>query len=141
MNLLPRNNWFDFDKALDRFFEPSSLQSLSNGVLAPRVDIRDKGDHFEISAEMPGVKKEDIHVGLDNGVLSIEASTNEEKTEEKDGKVIRRERFSGKMMRSFSLGKDISEGDISADFDNGVLTLQVPKKDPKQVTARKISIR
>jgi HSP20 family protein len=141
MNLIPRNNWFDIEKSLDRFFEPSSLQTMSNGILSPRVDIKDKNDHFEITAEMPGIKKDDIQIGLDNGVLSIEASTSEEKTEEKEGKVIRKERFSGKMMRSFSLGKDINEKDISANFENGVLTLQVPKKDPKQISSRKIDIR
>lgn len=140
MSLVPRNNWFDIEKAFGSFFEPSSLQARTSGVAAPKVDIRDKEDHFEITAELPGVKKEDVHVHLDNGVLTIETESNDEKTEEKDGVVIRRERYSGKMVRSFTLGPGVSEADIKAGFENGLLTLEVPKKSPELPKARRILI-
>ena len=78
---------------------------------------------YEITADLPGVDKDDLSVTLDNGVLTIEASTEEEKTEEEDGKVIRKERRSGKFMRSFNLGADVKESDINAKFKNGVLKL------------------
>ena len=136
MSLIPRSSLFD----LDRFFESPTLRSSSSGIMAPLVDIKEKDDHYEISAELPGIKKEDIHVHVENGVLSIEASTSDEKTEEKGGKVIRKERYSGKMMRSFTLGSNIDESDIAANFNNGVLTLSVPKAQPEKPEARRIDI-
>ncbi|PJF33196.1 MAG: Hsp20/alpha crystallin family protein, partial [Phototrophicales bacterium] len=93
MSLIPRSSVFDIEKAFDRLFDPSPLNTMTNGIAAPRVDIKEKDDQFEITAELPGIKKEDVHVQLHNGVLSIEAETNDEKTEEKDGKVIRKERY------------------------------------------------
>lgn len=140
MSLIPRHTWFDLDKAFDHFFEPMPMHNVSNGLLIPRVDIKEKDSSFEISAELPGVKKDDIHVHLDKGVLTIEASTAEEKTEEKEGRVIRKERYSGRMMRSFTLGSNVQESDIKANFENGILTLSIPKQEPGKRTARKIAI-
>ncbi|PIE42025.1 MAG: heat-shock protein Hsp20 [Gammaproteobacteria bacterium] len=136
MNLIPRSNLFDFD----RFFDTSPMHTMSKEIASPRVDIKEKDSHFEISAEMPGIKKEAIQVHVHNGILSIEAETNDEKTEEKDGKIIRKERYSGKMVRSFTLGNNISESDISANFEDGILTLTVPKEAPAKPVARKIEI-
>lgn len=136
MSLIPRSSLFDFD----RFFDSSPLRSMTSGIASPLVDIKESDNQYEISAELPGIKKDDVHVHVENGVLTIEAETSDEKTEEKEGKVIRKERYSGKMMRSFTLGNNINESDISANFENGVLKLTVPKQAPEKPASRKIEI-
>jgi HSP20 family protein len=107
---------------------------------APRVDIREVDDHYEITAELPGVAKEDIHVHVKDGILTLEAETTQEDKEEKEGKIIRQERRYGKFMRSFNLGSDVEESDIKASFTDGVLKLQAPKMVEKAPERRRISI-
>lgn len=142
MNLITRDNWMDFDKVFDNFFTPSRLgNDVPEGYFSPRVDIKENGDHYEISAELPGVKKEDLHVHVEDGVLTIEASHNEEKTEESEGKVIRKERRTGRFMRSFNLGSDIQDKDIEANFVDGVLSLKAPKLAEPESKSRKIEIK
>jgi HSP20 family protein len=145
MNLIPRDTWRDMDKVFDTFFTPglpSSRFVLDNDktFFSPQVDIVDKNDHYEIKADLPGVKKEDLKVNLENGILSIEANHKEEKSEEKDGKVIRKERRTGHFMRSFSLGENVQDKDIKADFKDGVLTIIAPKLKPETPKPRQISI-
>lgn len=139
MNLATRNSLFDFDNLFDGFFAPVS-GSEKPGTFAPRVDIRDKDGHYEITAELPGVKKEDLQVTVDNGVLTIEASTEQEDKEEKDGKLIRQERRYGKFVRTFSLGSGVQESDIKASFVDGVLKLEAPKVEPTPPEKRTIKI-
>ena len=106
MSLIPRSNLFD----IDRFFNdswPQVPESQTGTFFSPRVDIRDIDDHYEITAELPGVSKEDIHVHVKDGILTLEAETRHEEKEEKEGKVIRQERRYGKFMRSFNLGDDV----------------------------------
>lgn len=115
-------------------------RATDRGVFSPRVDIKDAGDHYEITAELAGVAKEDIHVHVKDGILTLEAEANEEDKEEKEGKVIRQERRYGRYMRSFDLGSDVHEADINASFNDGVLKLQAPKLVEKAVERRKIDI-
>ncbi|MCB1700846.1 MAG: Hsp20/alpha crystallin family protein [Pseudomonadales bacterium] len=139
MSLIPRSNLFD----IDRFFGdswPQGYESQSNAFFAPRVDIKEADNHYEITAELPGVAKEDIHVHVKDGILTLEAQTKKESKEEKDGKIIRQERRYGKYMRSFNLGTDIEEGDIKASFNDGVLRLEAPKLTPKAPERRRIAI-
>ena len=138
MNLLPRNSLFDIDQVFDNWFS-SGLPAAENGFFAPRVEVKEKKKQYVIKAELPGVKKEDIHVTLKNGVLTIEAESEQEDKEEKDGKVIRQERRYGKFMRSFSVGDNVREEDIKAKFDDGLLKLEVPK-DEKADQPRRIEI-
>jgi HSP20 family protein len=86
------------------------------------------------------VAKEDIHIHVKDGVLTLEAETSKEDKEEKDGKVIRQERRYGKYMRSFNLGTDVLEEDIKASFKDGVLKLEAPKHVPKAPERRRISV-
>lgn len=145
MNLIPRNRFFD----LDSFFEPSVLSSFfpTHGeakdirAFSPRVDIKEKNDTYEITAELPGVKKEDIKVNLEKGVLSLSAETKSEKTEEEDGKVIRQERRYGTFYRSFDLGMNVKEDDINAEFNDGVLKIVAAKSAEEKSESRSISIR
>lgn len=145
MNLIPRDQLFgngllDLDKVFESFFTPNQGRAVDNLLMTPRVDIRDLQDHYEIAAELPGVDRGDITVRVENGVMTMEASHNEEKSEEKEGKVIRKERRTGRFVRSFTLGSDIQESDIKAAFKDGVLRLQVPKAQPHKPQARQIDI-
>lgn len=139
MSLMPRNNLFD----IDRFFNdswPQLAQPQTGTFFAPRVDIAEAEDHYEITAELPGVDKKDIHVHVKDGILTLEAETTQEDQEKKKGKVIRQERRYGKFMRSFNLGVDVQEADIKASFTNGVLTLEAPKIVEKVEERRRIDI-
>ena len=139
MSLIPRNNLFD----IDRFFSdawPQAEQSRAGTFFAPRVDIAEAGDHYEITAELPGVDKNDIHVHVKDGILTLEAETSRENKEEKEGRVIRQERRYGKFMRSFNLGTDVQESDIKAQFKDGVLTLEAPKLVEKEPERRRIEV-
>ena len=139
MSLISRNNVFD----IDRFFHdswPQLVEPQAGTFFAPRVDIREEDDHYEITAELPGVEKSDIHVHVKEGVLTLEAESTKEDKEEKQGKVIRQERRYGKFMRSFNLGADVQESDIKASFKDGVLKLQAPKVVEKVQERRRIEV-
>lgn len=139
MNLIPRDSLFD----IDRLFEsgwPFGSNAPSTGSFSPRVDIKEKDNAYVISAELPGIDKKDIQVSLHNGVLRLEAETRQESKEEKDGRVIRQERRYGKFVRSFDLGTQVQESDITASFENGVLTLTAPKAAPEKAETKRIDI-
>jgi HSP20 family protein len=141
MSLIPRGSFLDPDRFFDDFWAPVRREGEGTAAFfAPRVDVKDNDDHFEITAELPGVKKEDIHLTLADGVLTLEAEAKQEDKEEKDGKIIRQERRYGKMMRSFNLGSEVHEEDISAEFNDGVLKLKAPKRAEPAPTTRRISI-
>ncbi len=139
MSLIPRSNLFD----IDRFFNdswPQVAESQAGTFFAPRVDIQEREDHYEITAELPGVDKNDIHVHVKDGILTLEAEAKQESEEKEKGKVIRQERRYGKFMRSFNLGADVHEDDIKASFKDGVLTLAAPKIVEKAVERRRIEV-
>jgi len=141
MNLVPRNSLFDFDNLFENFWAPT--QSHQNGgdvAFTPRVDVSERKDHYEISAELPGIDKKDVEVTLDNGILSISAESRFEDKEEKEGRLIRQERRYGKFVRSFSLGADVKEKDIKAEFKDGLLKLRVPKVEEKAPVSKRIEI-
>ncbi len=107
---------------------------MFNGTPVMKTDVVDNGDHYSVEAELPGFKKEDITLDLKDGNLIIAASheVNDDKKDEK-GNYIRRERSTGAVRRSFYVGKDVKPSDISASFENGVLAINVPKKDEKKI--------
>ncbi len=103
-----------------------------------KVDVVDRGDHYELDADLPGVKKEDVRVSIEDGVLTLAAELNQEK-EEKDSNYVYRERRYGRMCRSFNLD-GIREADISAEYKDGVLKLTLPKATEAAPSAREIAI-
>lgn len=121
-----RNGFFDdFDDFMD-------WPTVSTDTTLMKSDVKDAGDHYELMMDLPGFKKEDVKLQLKNGVLSFEATTNKNNDEkDENGKYLRRERFQGTCSRSFYVGKDVKEEDIKAKFENGVLTVCVPKKEDK----------
>ena len=127
------------DDVFDDFFD-FSAPTYSGGELM-NTDIKETKKGYELAISLPGVKKEDIKAEVKDGYLMITAAANS-KTDEKDktGKYIRRERYSGSMSRSFYVGDGVSQEDIKAKFENGVLTLDVPKKEAKPAVEEKKTI-
>lgn len=141
MPLVPRGSFLDLDRMFDNFLSPlQRLEPADNGFFAPRVDIHETAEEYEICAELPGVKREDIQVELDDGVLTITAESRREQRDEQQGRVIRQERRYGKYMRSFNLGGDIEDGKVGASFDNGILKVRVPKAKEAKPRQRRIEI-
>lgn len=106
-----------------------------------KTDVREKDGSYELTVELPGFKKEDLSISLENGYLKIQASANQDK-EEKDsnGRLIRRERYSGSMARSFYIGEQVKEEDVHARFEDGVLKLTVPDMQQKKAIAERKTI-
>lgn len=101
-----------------------------NGKSIMNADIKEMKDSYLIEIELPGFTKENIKAEVNNGYLTINAEHNENKEEkDKDGKFIRKERYSGHCSRSFYVGDTIKQEDIKASFENGLLKLEVPKKE------------
>jgi len=136
----PRYGWglFNLRNEVDRmfrdFYDDSEAQK---SYWMPSVDITEDDDKLTLAAEIPGVKKEDVKINLNNGVLTIEGEkkqTAEEKTENS----YRSERYYGKFSRSFNLTSEIDDEKIKADYDSGILTVTLPKSE--KVKPRQISI-
>ena len=107
-----------------------------------KTDIREDENGFEIDVDMPGFKKDEIQLQLENGNLTISATKglNKEESDKKTGRIIRQERYSGSMSRSFYVGDHLTEEDIKAKFEDGVLKLTVPKKEKQLPVKRTIAI-
>ena len=103
-----------------------------------KMDLKEKDDAYVVHADIPGVKKEDIHVSIDGNQVSISAETRMEKEEKEGEKVLRSERYVGKVARSFSLAHDVDEAKSQAKYADGVLELTLPKKAASQ--AKKLAI-
>ncbi len=117
-----RNNIFD-----DLFNSPFFTRSEANMM---KTDIKEHDNGYELTVDLPGVKKEDIKAELNDGYLTITAENNTSKDEKDEkGKYICRERYSGSYSRSFYVGDAVTEEDIRAKFENGTLTLDIPKKE------------
>lgn len=121
-----------FDNLFDDFFT-TDAQGTSSVM---KTDIVEKDGNYELSIEMPGVKKEDIQMELKDGYLNVTASHNTDK-EDKEGRIIRKERVSGSYSRSFYVGEDIHIEDVKASFNNGELIVTVPKEAPKKIEENK----
>ncbi|NLJ90124.1 MAG: Hsp20/alpha crystallin family protein [Clostridiales bacterium] len=120
--LLPRffsNNLFDDFFNDDLFTRPVASKTMN-------ADIKEYDDKYELKLELPGYEKDNIRVNLKDGYLIVEANHTESK-EEDSGKYIRRERYEGKVKRSFYVGKNIADEDVYARFVNGVLEINIPK--------------
>ncbi len=104
------------------------------------TDVKESDSGFTLEMDLPGYKKEEISAKLENGYLTIQAEHNEENEvkDEKDGKYIRRERYMGSCQRSFYVGDAVTEEDIKAGFKDGILTVMIPKKDPKEIEQSKL---
>lgn len=137
--LMPSTNTFNsifgesfFDDFMKFPFGGYRVNNLMN------TDIRDTEQGYEVVIDMPGIKKEDVRAELENGYLTINASSNMDNDEKKaDGTYIRRERYSGSYSRSFYVGENVKEEDIKARFEDGTLKLLIPKKEEQPAVEQK----
>ena len=138
MKFFPRTNGL-FDTILDDMFT-SPIFSTRNDM-AMKTDITEKDGKYLLDMELPGCKKEDIHLELNDGYLSVSASRNTNKEEKDDkGNLIRQERYSGSFSRSFYVGENVSEEDIKASYENGELKISFPKEVQKLPEKKTIMI-
>ena len=112
---------------------------FSRSDWAPAVDIKETGEAFTIEAELPGMKKEDVKVTVDDGVLSIQGERKHEE-ETNDKKHHRIERVYGSFLRRFTLPENVDENSIKASFQDGVLTLNLKKAEPKEPRAIEVNV-
>lgn len=111
-----------------RFLTPMR-SDRSADELSIRVDVMEKNGAFQVRADLPGVKKEDINVRIDGNIVQIDAESKQEKDiKDEGGKLLRSERYCGSVSRTFSLAQDVDETKAVAKYEDGVLTLDLPKK-------------
>ena len=122
------------ENLLDDFFgEPFGGYDYSESGLMT-TDVKDTDKGYEVTMNMPGVKKEDVKAELKDGYLTLSAAKGLDKdAKDNEGKYIRRERYAGSMSRSFYVGDGVKEEDIHAKYEDGILKLSLPKKAPKAV--------
>ena len=124
---------------LDDMFTSPFFSNRSDMVM--KTDITEKDGYYTLDMELPGCKKEDIHLELNDGYLNVSASHNTSKDEKDDkGNVIRQERYSGTFSRSFYVGENVREEDIKASYDNGELKITFPKAQEKLPEKKTIMI-
>ena len=137
MMLVPRRNNFDlFDDFFDDGFFPKKESNLM------KTDIREKSDKYLVDIDLPGFEKENINLSLNNGYLNISAKVDKEEDNDEE-RFVRKERFYGECSRSFYVGDDIKEEDIEAEFKNGILKIEIPKKqiEDKEKEVKQIEIK
>ena len=128
------DDWFDFDRDFWGRKNPLYGKNAKNIM---KTDIRDDTG-YELDVDLPGFKKDEINIELENGYLTISAAKGLDKDEQdKKGKYIRKERYAGAMQRSFYVGDAVTEEDVKAKFEDGILKLSIPKKDAKEVETKK----
>ncbi len=113
---------------------------MTGGDWAPRVDIAETEKEFIIKAEVPEVKKDEVKISVDNGILSIRGERKQEK-EEKGKKFHRVERYYGSFTRSFTLPDNVDETKIEASFKDGMLNIQIPKNEKSKPKAIDVKIK
>jgi HSP20 family protein len=127
-----------FETALRRFFAPIAFEADPQS-LKMRVDLSEKDTAYQIKADIPGVKKEDINVRVDGNTVQIDVEVNREKETKGEGdKLLRSERYWGSISRTFSLVNDIDDTQVQAKYADGVLTLELPKKNTS--TSKKVAV-
>ena len=114
----------------DEFFGKKNAKNMM------KTDVKELDDGYEVDIDLPGFKKEEVSVELKDGYLTVSAAKGLDKDEkdEKSGRYIRRERYAGSMSRSFYVGENVTQDEVKAKYENGILRLSVPKKEAKAVT-------
>ncbi|MDO4528957.1 MAG: Hsp20/alpha crystallin family protein [Lachnospiraceae bacterium] len=131
------DDWMDFPRMRD-FDDIDKKLYGKHAAHMMKTDVHEHDTGYEIDIDLPGFKKDEIQLSLENGYLLVEASKGLDKDEkDKKGKLIRQERYAGAMQRSFYVGEEVTEEDIKAKYEDGVLKLSVPKKETPKVPEKK----
>lgn len=132
------------DNVFDDWFDPFGMMKEMNRVdrklygkhtnREMLMDVKDHEDHYEVEIDLPGFRKEDINIELNDGYMTVSASKGlDEDEKDHKGKIVRQERYSGMMSRSFYVGEGITNEEVHAKFENGVLKLDIPKKEYEKI--------
>ena len=132
--LLPRifgedmlDDWMDFGDVERKLYGRHAANVM-------KTDVHEHDDGYELDVDLPGFKKDDIKLSLEDGYLTINAAKNLDKDKKNiKGKIIRQERYAGSMQRSFYVGDALTETDVKAKFEDGVLKLSIPKKEAEKI--------
>lgn len=128
MMMIPRIK-NEFDLLGEMFADPFFTEHESKIM---KTDIKEKIDKYLICIELPGYQKENIKIDVEDGYLTVHAEINSDNEEKEEGKFVRRERYVGSCSRSFYVGNEVKSEDIKASFKNGILKIEVPKKEYKK---------
>ena len=134
-----RDVFSDFDDLMGGWFRSPAVLRREETAKMPAIDVSENEGAYLVKAELPGVARENLDITINDGVLAINAERKEDKKDEKDGRVIRQERYYGKFVRSLRLGSDIDENGIEARYEDGVLNLSLPKT--AEVKPRKVDVK
>ena len=129
-----------FDRPLPRRMSPHmGMPPMMAQVM--KTDVKETDAGYELTLDLPGIKKENVKAELNDGYLTISAESEQnDDQKDEDGKYLRRERYTGSYRRSFFVGRNITEADIKAKFTDGVLRLDIPKKEPSAPEKKYIAI-
>ena len=128
------DDWFDFPSVrnMDRqLYGRHSAHEM-------KTDVHEHEDHYEVDIDLPGFSKDQIQLSLENGYLTVTAAKEVDKDKARNGKTIRQERYTGTLQRSFYVGDVLTEEDITASLEHGVLSLNIPKKTEKKPPEKKL---
>ena len=127
MMMIPRRNDFDLigEMFRDQFFTEHETRVM-------KADIREKKHKYLIDIDLPGYNKDNIKISVDDGYLTVQATIDSNHEEKENGRFVRRERYTGSCSRSFYVGEQIKSEDVKASFKNGILSLDIPKKEEKK---------
>ncbi|MFX1477049.1 MAG: Hsp20/alpha crystallin family protein [Promethearchaeota archaeon] len=139
----------ELDRYFNNFWKPSRYWNFEPFTLSrfddekffrtPLTNVKDEGDNYSVTAELPGLDKGDIEISIHDGILEIKGEQKEELEEKKEG-FMRREYHSSSYHRSFTIPENVDEDHIDAKLDKGVLTLKLPKKEEEKKEKKKIEI-
>ncbi|MCR5000748.1 MAG: Hsp20/alpha crystallin family protein [Lachnospiraceae bacterium] len=125
------DDWMDFGNVDRKLYGRHAANVM-------KTDVHEHDEGYELDIDLPGFKKDEIKLSLDNGYLSVSAAKSLDKDKKNiKGKIIRQERYAGSMQRSFYVGDALTETDIKAKFEDGVLKLSIPKKEPEKLPEAK----
>ncbi|MDD6660248.1 MAG: Hsp20/alpha crystallin family protein [Lachnospiraceae bacterium] len=130
------NDWMDFSFPQVPDVDKELYGKHAKNMM--KTDVKETEEGYEVAIDLPGFKKDEVKIHLDNGYLTIAAAKGLDKDEQdKKGKYIRRERYAGSMSRSFYVGEGVKQSDVHAKYEDGILRLDIPKPDKKAVEESK----
>ena len=133
------SGYFDnISDVFNGFFRPPLTHRSVSKARIPAVDVAETDIAYQVKAELPGIRKEDLDVTVDDGVLTIKAEHNDNQEQTENGQLIRQERSYGKFVRSLRLGANVDEETIAAEYRDGVLHITLPKA--KEIQPRKVEV-